>query len=735
MLASISQVKKFWATILLFGTLTTLFLYIVLVSRPSSLSPQEEEATLDNSSKRRYPVESALVDLFPKEVYDRVNAIGQDKQQQHTFSQVFYGNTLLTSLLNRLFQWIPRRRSFSFSWTRYYRLYHHHYQQVSSDSPNNTPSYRCENQALPYPILYHMVMEALKLNNSDLESSSPDLTRPFILLPFDPSETTLSSNEPICIRAIIPPSVLAPPATKSPFHYRYQPTSPRSTDNDDNSYGLNEPIWWDMMQVSARHLSTNASTTFDMRPWDGHRTLRQGYQKKWFEHENNVPNWSRWMILDMEERGWLHIYQVDAVLHDPGAYLLNATLEFQDAYWNTDLGPVQPYLPLTLPIEPGAQLVVAGQQQQQQQISSSRDDLKRLVLEHLDLPLCQAGRGDYQGRWLPWPFGDQVDGSRMVAGLDKHGKFWAPLTCRYRPLSHNQFHRCLARRFPGGLNIYGDSNMRRSIKSFLSHGQWCKNYQRYTNETSSTLATQTFDTPRIWHYLGNPNQLRACQCEDFKEPTWNQAWFNATARRWDMVFENTEEESSLLGYDTEWDSGSKQATDGVLVSSYKWDGLTFMNDRGWDVTFTQPAYQLPTTADLVVISLVNWDMAYMQLDEFKHALQSLLKHLNTYYYDHQNDHPRLIYRTPQYYCCRVDQTARQRKSNTARMKEFDQVARQLFQAEFGDDLMIWDVTTMGESRTWEEKLEGAKCGANHAQADVIHLENQVLMNALCNGLE
>jgi hypothetical protein len=489
-------------------------------------------------------------------------------------------------------------------------------------------------------------------------------------------------------------------------------------------------MWWDMMQVSARHLSTNASTTFDMRPWDGHRVLRQGYQKKWFEHENNVPNWSRWMIQDMEERGWLHIYQVDAVLHDPGAYLLNATLEFQDAYWNTDLGPVQPYLPLTLPIEPGAKIVVAGQQQ----THSSGDDLKRLVLEHLDLPLCQAGRGDYQGRWLPWPFGDQVDGSRMVAGLDKHGKFWAPLTCRYRPLSHTEFHRCLARRFPGGLNIYGDSNMRRSIKSFLSHGQWCKHYERYTNSNSSALSSRTFEAPHIWHYLGDPNQLRACQCEDFKEPTWNPAWFNATARRWDMVFGNTKEEASLLGYDTEWDDGDRQETDSVVVSSYKWDGLTFMNDRGWDITFTQPTYQLPATADLVVISLVNWDMAYMQLDDFKHALQSLVQHLKSYYYD-DNHHPRLIYRTPQYYCCRVDQTARQRKSNTARMKTFDQAARQLFQAEFGGDLMIWDVTTMGESRTWDEKLEGAKCGANHAQADVIHLENQVLMNALCNGLK
>ncbi|KAI8344375.1 hypothetical protein BC941DRAFT_447348 [Chlamydoabsidia padenii] len=695
-----------------------------LTSSSPHLEKEYAHATYDDDTlKRSYPVESTLVELFPNEVYDLMNNIERnDKQRNTTLSSTRYGNTLLTFVLNQLYRWIPRRRPLLFSWSNYY----HQLQNTTTNdaTKGGHPSYQCEDQPLPYPILYHLVKQILKSNDTMNQGSYgtlPNLDRPFILLPFDPSvadQVTLSSGKPVCVRAIIPPSVLTknnnnqPP---TPYHYRYQPYS-----TQDN--GLDEPVWWDMMQVSARHLVTNASITFDMRPWDGHRVLREGYQKKWFEHENSVPNWSRRMIQDMDERGWLHIYQVNAVFFDPGDYVLDAKLEFQDAYWNTDLGPVQPYHPVSLPIEPGAQVAVST--------TTRRTDVDQLVLDHLDLPLCKAGKGDYPGRWLPWPFGDKVDASRMVTGLDKHGKFWAPFECRYRPLSHNQFHRCLAKRFPGGLNVYGDSNMRRSIKSFLSHGQWCKGYEQYrgnNNNNNNSVVTGMFDSPRIWKYLGDPNQIRACQCEDFREPTWNPAWFNATARRWDTVFGNTEEETRNMGHDTEWDhdnDNQQGEKDGIPVSSYKWDGLTFMNDQGWEATFTNSTDQLPSDADLVVVSLVNWDIAYMQFDEFQQALQSLVNYLKT-------QQGRLIYRTPQYYCCRVDQTNRHRKSNTARMKLFDQAARQLFQSEF-DDLMVWDVTILGEARTWDEKREGSTCGANHAQADVIHLENQILMNALCN---
>ncbi|ORZ08083.1 hypothetical protein BCR42DRAFT_425171 [Absidia repens] len=590
-----------------------------------------------------------------------------------------------------------------------------------------------------------MVKQALQLNESTKpnypmiyhpSSQSPDLSHPFILLPFDPldrtaSDAAISAGEPICIRAIIPPSVLTRhQQPTSPFHYRYQPysSSPKHTPSMDekgeappttSNSNMDELVWWDMMQLSARHLSTNASVTFTMQPWHGHKTLRDGYHKKWFEHENSMPDWSRRMMADMDERHWLHVYETNAVLMDPGQYQLDGRLEFQGAYWNTDLGPVQPYQPLTLPVEPSSSdqspSLWVVTRNQRETVTREDGDVKQLVLDHLELPLCRGGQGDHAGRWLPWPFGDLVDASRMVAGLDKHGKFWAPTVCRYRPLTHHQFHRCLAHRFPRGMNIYGDSNMRRSIKSFLSHGQWCKNYHLFGNDNNShtttiTTASEPFTTPQQWEYLGDPNQLRACQCEDFKERTWNPAWFNATARRWDLAFDNTEEETRQLGQHTEWDISSsssssgtnssigkeqqQQQQDGIRVSSYKWDGLTFMNDQGWQASFTQPASMLPTATDMVVISL----------------------HLKTQYYSDNNINsspPLLIYRTPQYYCCRM-------------------ARRHLQTAFMNAPWMVWDVTTMGEARTWEEKLETTTCGANHAQADVIHLENQVLMNALCN---
>ncbi|CAO3599264.1 unnamed protein product [Absidia cylindrospora] len=728
---SIDQVKKYWAT-LLFGTFTTLAIYLALHShsRTLTLTPpilatpspplptQHEEMTLDDTLKLWYPVEHALLGLFPQEI-TKVMSTMNNNRQYPTKQQQQHSNTLNTLIMNWILHWRPP----PFSWSQYYRSIVKH-----QDPPT---SYQCQDLSLPYPILRHMVKQALQLNESTKpnypmiyhpSAPSPDLSQPFILLPFDPQDRTVAAGEPICIRVIIPPSVLARRQQQqpmSPFHYRYQPYSSSMEENDTTTSTL---VWWDMMQVSARHLSTNASTTFAMQPWHGHKTLRDGYEKKWFEHENSIPNWSRRMMADMDERHWLHVYETNAVLMDPGHYVFDGKLEFQDAYWNTDLGPVQPYQPLSLPVEPSTGVMT----------TSNNDDVKQLVLDHLALPLCRGGQGDHAGRWLPWPFGDLVDASRMVAGLDKHGKFWAPTSCRYRPLTHPQFHRCLAQRYPRGMNIYGDSNMRRSIKSFLSHGQWCKDYHLYSsnNNNATITTTTTFTTPQQWEYTGDPNQLRACQCEDFKEPTWNPAWFNATARRWDVVFDNSDDETRQWGHPTEWDTIINNNKDGIRVSSYKWDGLTFMNDQGWQASFTQPRYTLPTATDIVVISLVNWDMAYMQLDEFQQALGLLVQHLKAQYDDHHM--PLVIYRTPQYYCCRVDQTSRQRKSNTARMRIFDQMARQHLQAAFQQHWMIWDVTKMGEARTWDEKLETSTCGANHAQADVIHLENQVLMNALCN---
>jgi hypothetical protein len=39
---------------------------------------------------------------------------------------------------------------------------------------------------------------------------------------------------------------------------------------------------------------------------------------------------------------------------------------------------------------------------------------------------------------------------------------------------------------------------------------------------------------------------------------------------------------------------------------------------------------------------------------------------------------------------------------------------------------------LGESKTWHEKNANIKCSSNHVPADEVEIENQILMNGLCN---
>jgi hypothetical protein len=114
---------------------------------------------------------------------------------------------------------------------------------------------------------------------------------------------------------------------------------------------------------------------------------------------------------------------------------------------------------------------------------NERADPASMLQQHHQLPLCQGS--EHQGRWLPWPLLDnskpatvsnyaQEKDISKIACITRDGKYWVPYTCRYRYLSYETFNRCANKKHVGGMNLYGDSNLRRCIKKFVSHGQWCK---------------------------------------------------------------------------------------------------------------------------------------------------------------------------------------------------------------------------------------------------------------------
>ncbi|ORX51673.1 hypothetical protein DM01DRAFT_1384390 [Hesseltinella vesiculosa] len=635
---------------------------------------------------------------------------------------------------------------------------------------DSSSPYSCKNIPLPYPITRHIVKQALGFYETDhsdplgkLMSSAPighyashtyvsaplDLSKPFVLLPFDPTRARPEAmRDSVCVRIMVPPSILNPYPT-SEFHYRYEPYPPAipvSHIHDNGTSNFHPAAWWDMLQVSSRHLVTNASVPINMRPWAGYPVLDDAFRDIWFSNNaDSLPDWSRRTMKMMVERQWVHVYEADVVFPDDGPYALEANLEFQDAYWNVEHGPVQPYSAVSLPVKPSAILHVRDE--------NKNSDIIRIVEDHLALPLCRLKSRNIRGRWLPWPFEDDDPRLAKITGLDRHGKFWAPYACRYRHIEHNEFFTCLANRYEGKIAIYGDSNIRRSVKSFMTNGQWCQGYHHHnvapepSNRKSSRHAwpAKLFDdaslqpmphqtqrpaspspssvntddmkdasnyaaSPQQWSFSPTTPQLRSCRCEDYREESWDPQWFNASARRQDIVF-----------------------GDQVLASSYKWDGLTFINDPYWTSGFDESSnLTMPRDSRVVIVSLGNWDMAYSQLTEYRDSLLKLVSLINAHY-DH---HTLIVYRSPQFYCCRVDMSERFRQTNSQRLYVFDNLARHILESEFNGRLVHWDTMHMGEARTWEEKFQIAStCPSNHAQADVVHLENQVLMNTLCNDIE
>ncbi|KAF7728347.1 hypothetical protein EC973_006288 [Apophysomyces ossiformis] len=523
------------------------------------------------------------------------------------------------------------------------------------------PPAACDNQPLPFPILRRMVADSLGISDSDhMFDAGISISKPILLLPTN----HIITGKPMCVRAIVPPFISPPKHIKDdPYRYLYAPFEKQDLE-------FTAP-WWDAIVVSADNQETGSSIPLRMRPWSGHRLLRDA--RRLVILDNNTPEWSCRMNERMFERRLWHIYESDVVFHDNGRYRIEGQLEYMEARWNFEKGPITPYESQRMEVHPQDVLDVTRAHR------NSYDEKTAMAL-----PLCT--RADHPGRWLP-----AVNGTGRS---DKRGMVWSPYTCRYRTIPYDTFNRCLARKYPRGIDIYGDSNMRRSLKKFITQGKWCNH-------------EDNFSTDR-----------RACFCEDFNEATWDTALFNTSARINNLTFGAVPRKLSS-------DTSSYRQSQGVRVRSYKWDGLTFLNEPKW-----QQAIRT-ASVDIVIISLGNWDAAYMSMEEFSVALTELVELVKqNYIYPNNHKPPRVVYRTPQYYCCRVDHTDRHRHTSGARIQAFDQLARGVFVKHF--KAIIWDTVMLGEARTWDEKLESRKCPANHASADVVEIENQLLMNALCN---
>lgn len=672
----------------------------------------------------KYAIEDNLIKIFQKNTADTIKKITIDK-----LSQLHYKNQTVVSWTDR---WL----------------------NSSSIQQPNRDAFSCDNQPLPYPILRRLVTEYLPVKNADNfyedQDTSFNYDSPVLILPFA-TQPKLVQGQQLCIRILVPFNNVG----KDDIHrllYRPYP---------QNNARLTSP-WWDTMMTTLTDIKTNATLPIHMQPWSGHRSLRQR-ARELNQVNNQLPEWSRLREDELYERERTHVYEAQITLPHQGAWELSSLLEFVEARYNFEFGPVSPYKPMQIPVFPlGLGLInvssspsaASGLQEQ----TSIKSDLE-ILNQHLALPVCKGFNNP--GRWLPFPKNDfsqnNVLESFQLAGLTRDGKYWAPYSCRLRHLSYEQFNRCASKKYGRGINLYGDSNIRRSIKKFLSHGQWCKDWEKHITQPllpqdqkpviNSTYLVRRGDpalapatavvvdngiylSPQEYRY-SQESQTRSCYCEDFSEAHWDRTWFDPMARRFNLVYGNNEKQAQALGA-TEWDdkqtNGSTNAVklatnDSIPVSSYKWDGLTYLNSPGWDTAVPSS----PREVDIAIFSLGNWDAAFAELDSFLNDVDHLIRQIKEHY---DLNKTKIIYRTAQYYCCRIDVSGRTRQISGPRLESFEQEVRSRFQRELKAE--IWDTFSLGEAKTWDEKIIGITCPSNHVPADQVDVENQILMNGLCN---
>lgn len=593
------------------------------------------------------------------------------------------------------------------------------WKDISKDSSNvheaitlrfeRRDQYGCEYHQLSYATLEQIIDAELGSAHPNPSSSSFSQFRsPYLITPaFDPTQpVTLKPGQKYCVRLVVPRQIVALNDVKG-----YMP--------------IDGSPWDSVMMMLVRNSPSNTTIPVRLNLWSGHATLYDADELNAGRQARDVPPHT-WM-----SRGGIHVYEAEIALMDEGIYTLETRLEYTQGLWNFEKETIISYQPEMIKPPTGWEMKILGREK-----------------DHFDLPLCT--RPDHPGRWLNInDYTPERQKQIQPSAVDFDGNFWAPYTCRYRPLSYQDFTTCLAKKYPL-IHWFGDSNSRRAIKKIVTDGEWCSDASLINN---------------------NATIQRSCHCEDYGDLAWNRTLFDPWSRAAQVTRMPAEHPSS------EW--GNVDEEDKSEFWFYKMDGLTNLNDPGWEESFKeypdpselvqyvsglavdqewtdrfgeplnlpgadirpQPkkeekrSYRLDkrwyltlAPPKVLIISLGNWDTSWMPYAEFQVAVQRLINYIKQRYIPYKTA---VVYRAPQYFCCRVDTSEWQRRLSTQRMEAYDRYARDMLVEHVG--AKVWDVYALGESRSWQDKQVSLDCPSNHVPSDVVAVENQLLMNALCNS--
>ncbi|KAJ2368026.1 hypothetical protein IW150_005517, partial [Coemansia sp. RSA 2607] len=382
----------------------------------------------------------------------------------------------------------------------------------------------------------------------------------------------------------------------------------------------------------------------------------------------------------------VHIYEADVVMRDVDFFTPQGYIEYRDAMWNPlDTTPAQPL---------AMEQIVTSSDMVVNVVDVKKTNIYSLS-RYLDLPLCTES--DVDGRWVnvaDLPFDPSV-----VPERDDYNRVWLPYTCRLRRISYSEFTQCLIDQYPR-LHWYGDSNFRRALRKFVTLGQWCSKPEEMNTST--------------------------CLCNDNTEVTEHyNINFRDTTIDMNPVTGGFEPTGNLS-------APSAMPSDKARINAFRWGGLTTRNDPPWESYFEKNITEHYGVPDVVIIGLINWDAAYSSYEFFVSQVSRLIDRVASSY----PDSTEIIIRNGQHYCCTYDSDAYwSRKFSHLRVRYFSQYLIDMFKQRFGGSrtVRLWDVETIGERRSIEARQFVKKCSANHARAEIIEVENQVLMNSMCNS--
>lgn len=133
---------------------------------------------------------------------------------------------------------------------------------------------------------------------------------------------------------------------------------------------------------------------------------------------------------------------------------------------------------------------------------------------------------------------------------------------------------------------------------------------------------------------------------------------------------------------------------------------------------------------VLLVAVGNWEPAFLPFAEFAQELDAFVETIAAI----RRVLPRLrvVLRTAQFYCCRVDPETR--RYSRLRVQAFNAHMVRRFRQALGEGgVAVWDVNALGRAKSRRARPENKQCNSNHAVSYDVALENQLLMALACGG--